>query len=183
MEERYGEYYTWLISLIDPPPYGSDSRLREYGMLLYEFWVREFYWFDEYENDECRANDGKLLRDDYMMQFDRTPDYVPQGPCRLLEMLVAFALRIDNQVHDWRIGHRPWEWIEMFIDNLGLGELTDESMTSMDSRSYIQSRIDIMLSHQLGPHNENGLFRFKRPMMPNRLDLWGQMNLWILENF
>lgn len=182
MDNNYGEYYTWLISLIDPP-FGADSRLREYSLLLYELWLREFYWFDAYENDECRANDGKLLRDDYLMQFDRTPNYVPQGPCRVLEMLVAFALRIDNQVHDWRIGHRPWEWMEMFLDNLGFMELTDGIISSSEHGQYIQARLDTMMTHQLGPHCENGLFRFKKPVTPNKLNLWEQMNLWILENF
>lgn len=177
----YSEYYNYLMSLIDPP-IGVDSPIRDHGMLLYELWEREFCWLGEYNNDECRANDGKQLREEYLMIFDRTPEYVPQGPCKILEMLIAFALRIDNTVHDWRIGHRPWEWMEMFIDNLGLSQMVDDSIGPHDIPE-LDARLDVFMSHNLGPMNEGGLFRFKKPVRPNRLDLWGQMNKWIIENF
>lgn len=183
MNENYEEYYRWLISLISPPP-TLTTYIHRYGMLLFELWRREFAWFDAYEGEESRAMDGKTLRDQFIMDFDRTPDAVPQGPCTVLEMLIAFALRIDTQVHDWRLGNRPWEWIEMFIDNLGLGELVDCHINPVRDAGYINARLETWMAHDIGRKGEGGLFRFKKPLLTiGNLDNWAQMNRWIIENF
>lgn len=179
----YSEYYTYLISLIDPPA-GVESRLRKHGMLLFELWKREFYWFDSMEEEENRSRDGKNLRDQFIMDFDMPPDKVPQGPCNILEMLVALSLKLDAIVHDWRIGNRPWEWVEMFIENLGFDDLTDDNINPMRDSAYINAKLDTFLTRNLGPKGEGGLFRFHKPLVTVRqLDIWAQMNKWIIENF
>lgn len=183
MNENFNEYYTWLISLIDPPKQVVSS-IRQHGMLLFELWKREFYWFDSHANEEARAMDGKTLRDQFLMDFDMTPNKVPQGPCTVLEMLIAFALRIDTQVHDWRLGNRPWEWIEMFVNNLGFCDLIDQDINPVRDAGYINARLETWMTHQLGQRGEGGLFRFKRPILTiNDMDNWAQMNRWIIENF
>ena len=179
----YGQYYTYLISLIDPPA-GVPSRLREHGMLLFELWKREFFWLDSYEDEENRAHDGKSLREQFMMDYDMSPLAVPQGPANVLEVLVALSLKLDAIVHDWRIGKRPWEWMVMFIENLGLDRLTDDDIYPARDNPYLVRRLETWLSHDISPHGEGGLFRYKRPVMNIRqLSNWDQMNAWVVENF
>ena len=179
----YNDYYEWLIDLIRPPK-GIYTPINQHGMLLFELWKREFVWFDAYEGEEARAMDGKTLRDQFLMACDKTPDAVPQGPCTVLEMLIAFALRIDTQVHDWRIGNRPWEWVEMFIENLGFNDLIDSDINPIRDAGYINARLETWMSHQLGHNGEGGLFRFtQRILTINDMDNWAQMNRWIIENF
>ena len=182
LDERpeYSGYYTWLLSLIEPPQ-GVDSPIRLYGMLIYELWRREFFWMDIYEGEESRAADGRQLREQYMMEADVTPDFVPIGPCTVLEMLIAFALRLDSTIHDWTIGHRPWEWMTMFITNLGLADLTDNSLRAAD-RSFVTARLEMWMAHNIGTRGERGLFRFKRPLLTiSNLDNWSQMQHWVGE--
>lgn len=182
MNEDYTKYYRWLISLIDPPPH-VISAIRVHGILLYSLWRRDFFWMDRYEREEDRANDGRCLRERFIMEFDMTPDMVPQGPCNVLEMLIAFAIRIDNTVHDWTIGSRPWEWIEMFLSNLGLSDFTDDNLHPRDE-SYIDSKLERWMSHGIGRRGEGGLFRFKKPV-PNiaAMTSWDQMQHWVIEQF
>lgn len=183
MNTNYKEYYDWLMSLIHPAP-NITYRLHQYSLLLYELWKREFCWFDVHEGEESRAMDGKTLRDQFIMDFDATPDSVPQGPCTVLEMLIAFALRIDQQIHNWQVGNRPWVVMEMFIDNLGLSDLCDSQLNPMRDAGYINARLETWMAHKLGRKGEGGLFRFKRPILTiNDMDNWAQMNRWIIENF
>lgn len=181
MEGNYTEYYRWLISLIDPPA-SVYSKIRQHGILLFAFWRHDYFWFDRYEqSEEDRANDGKLLRERFMMDFDAPPSMVPQGPCNVLEMMVAFAIRIDNTVHDWQIGSHPWDWVEMFITNLGLSDLTDDDIRPSDD-GFITAKLEKWMSHNIGPKGERGLFRFKKPNLAiDNMTNWDMMQKWVTE--
>lgn len=180
MDGNYTEYYRWLISLIDPPA-NVDSDIRRHGILLFALWRHEFFWMDIYDHEEDRANDGKQLRERFMMEFDAPPSIVPQGPCNVLEMLIAFAIRIDNTVHDWQIGSHPWDWVEMFITNLGLTDLTDDDIRPRDN-GFITAKLEYWMAHDIGTRGERGLFRFKRPvLMINNMTNWDMMQKWVAE--
>ena len=184
MDGDYTEYYRWLISIIEPPE-TVRSPIRDYGILLFSLWRRDYFWYDRYEREEDRANDGRCLRERFMMEFDRTPDAVPQGPTNVLEMLIALAIRIDNTVHDWTIGSRPWEWMVMFITNLGLADFTDNNLHPADE-GYISDRLERWMSHDIGRRGERGLFRFRTPASKTdieRMTTWDQMQYWVIEFF
>ena len=177
------EYYKWLISRIEPPK-DILTPICDYKLLLYELWKREFSWLDNYEGEESRAYDGKTLRDTFVMEHYASPDMVPHGPCRVLEMLIAFAERIDISVHDWRMGKRPWEWMEMFIENLGFASLTDMDINPERDSGYINAKLETWMSHHIESKGEGGLFRFVSPVSTIKtMDNWEQMNQWIKENF
>lgn len=183
MNEHYDMYYAYLISLIEPPV-GKYSTLRQRGLMLYELWKREFSWLDEYDHEEDRAMDGKALRDRFLIEFDETPDKIPQGPCRVLEMLIAFAIRIDTIIYDHVMGHRPYDILEMFLINLGFSELTDTEIQPIKDAGYIDARIDNWINHHITPDGQGGLFRFPKPAYTiNSLTNWDQMNKWIIDTF
>lgn len=176
-------YYKWLINIITPPD-NVPSSIRNYGILLYALWRRDFFWFNRYEREEDRASDGVSLRERYMVENDLTPDAIPNGPCNVLEMLIAFAIRIDNATHDWTIGFRPWDWIVMFIDNLELADLTDANIQPSDD-GYIINRLEKWMSHDIGVHGEHSLFRFRVPVTKaeiERMTNWDMMQYWIIES-
>lgn len=183
LNEDYGMYYAYLISLIEPPP-TKYTKLRQRGLLMYELFRREFAWLDTYPLEENRAKDGTAIRDHFLKTYDETPDKIPQGPCRVLEMLIAFAVRIDTITHDYTIGHRPWEFLEMFLINLGFDELTDTEIQPIRDAGYINDRLEIWMSHNITPDGQGGLFRFLRPVHAiNSLTNWDQMNRWVIDTF
>ena len=149
-----------------------------YSLLLAELFQKEFFWYDRYEGEESRANDGRILREQYMIECDKTPHDIPQGPVTVLEMLIAFAIRIDRQIYDWTHGHTVSDIFGMFINNLGFRDMTDREINSRD-RNFIRAILDNWMSHNLDNFGYPGLFRFTTPVVIDELDNWGQAQEWI----
>ena len=165
------EYFEWLTSQLD---YIGTS----YSLLLAEMFRKDFFWYDKYEGEESRANDGRILRERFMMEYDKTPGDIPQGPVSVLEMLIAFAARIDQTTYDWGNGHLMPKIFGMFLTNLGLEALTDSEISSRDV-NYISSILDIWMSHEIDIFGRGGLFRFNMAVNINELDNWEQAQEWI----
>ena len=85
-------YYIWLLNRIDFDSYEDRSKLLQY---LHN---KEYVW--DIWTDENRAEDGLGLR----LKFEKETDYLDYSPlnkpCSVLEMLIAFAERIDKDVTD-----------------------------------------------------------------------------------
>lgn len=177
---NYSEYYKYLVGLVEPPN-GTYTLLGHHRELLFHLWAHEFYWLDIYR-EEDRANDGTAIRDRFLHDYDMPPIAVPQGPCNVLEMLIALALRIDIICRDWDVGAHPWDFLEMFIENLGLSDLTDDDISGLDT-AYISAKLEAWMSHAILPNGDGGLFRFAVPVMDiNRLSTWDMMQHWLVES-
>ena len=80
------DYFAWLCELV-----GADTGNPPYLILAKELHATEFTWC--VRNDDNRASDGLQLRAEYgnsLGYFD--------GPCSVLEMLIALARRIDFEL-------------------------------------------------------------------------------------
>ena len=128
-----------------------------------------FLVLNEYDNS--RVSDGLLLRDQL--------GCVDCGrPCSILEMLVALAIRIEDQitVND-RYGDRAGQWFWEMIVNMGVGGMTNDN--------YDEGLVtEVLLRFNNRQYNYDGSNGgiFVIPDPPNDLrntDIWYQAN-WYL---
>lgn len=175
-EERYPDYFEWLCEMVCVDGRYNDSA---YWVLAKILWNTDYTW--SMEMDENRAGDGEALR--YRYECDGGTDGY-DGPCTVLEMLVALADRMDTMLDELdgecKLPCYFWEMIE----NLGLDEYTDEYYTE----HYDNGEVDIILENWLDRvynyDGSGGLFPLKHPREDQRhVDTWYQMNAYIMENY
>jgi hypothetical protein len=106
--------------------------------------------------------------------------YILDGPCSVLEMMVALAIRAETTIMDNTLyGDRTKQWFWSMMMNLGLSTMTDDVF---DER-FVQNRIDIFLNRQYSYDGRGGLF-----FIPNtdtdlrNVEIWFQL-CWYLDSF
>ena len=160
----YSDYYLWLESLVND---GNHSRLIRY---LYE---QPYRW--QFTLDENRAAGGLNLRRRYACENGINLQDVGVGPCSILEMLIALA---DRMVEILTMDIWDWFWDLMY--NLGLDRFDDVNFDE-DGVNYI---LCIWLDRGYDSHGNGSLFPLREYKGDCRnLDIWGQMNAWIEENY
>ena len=137
-------------------------------------------------DDLNRAGDGVALRARYVMLTHDTGDEIEgwlEGECSILELLVAFASRIETDyMNEFKLGDRTYKWFWTFLGNLDLDWMTDRRFSK-----------EIVDDHVLGfltrsGNRKNGtrpywLFWPKiAPLKVANSPLWDQMMVWISEN-
>ena len=91
-------YFQWLCDFVN-----VNKGNKSYYILLKTLHKREFYGF--IPNDSNRINDGKKLREIFVSEYgiDDRREYdicidALSGPCSVLEMMVALAKRIEDDI-------------------------------------------------------------------------------------
>ena len=148
------EYFEWLCELIDSKRF---SKRVSYRKLLMHLHAIEFTWF--IQRDENRADDGIQLRRRFaMVRDDLSLQRYLQGPCSVLEMMVALALRCEEWImDDAQMGNRTGQWFWGMIHNLGLSPMTD----SRFDKNFIDDTIARLLNREYEPDGSGGLFTVK----------------------
>jgi hypothetical protein len=129
--------------------------------------------------DENRAEDGISLR----YRFSRLYDYVDyddlDGPCTVLEMMVALAIRCEEDImDDANLGNRTKQWFWNMIVSLGLGSMTD---SRFDERR-VDNIIERFLDRDYEPDGRGGLFTVRHCDYDLRdVEIWYQM-CWYLDS-
>ena len=167
------EYFEWLCGLIDITRF---SRHISYRKLLMHLHNIEFTWF--IPNDDNRADDGIQLRRRYSLVLEdmRLQDYI-QGPCSVLEMMVALAIRCEESImDDAQIGDRIGQWFWSMIHNLGLSPMSDNRF----DRDFVDDAIARLLNREYEPDGRGGLFTVKHCDHDMRtVEIWRQLS-WYL---
>lgn len=169
------DYYEWVCSLVG----GKRSRVITYHKLLEHLYNTEFVW--SIPKDANRAEDGKDLRWRYTLDRLHSRE-IPEcldGPCSVLEMLIALALRCEETImDDPRYGNRSGQWFWEMIGNLGLTSLTDDKY----DKRLAQGIINRFLNRDYEPNGEGGLFVIRHCDDDlRRVEIWVQM-LWHLND-
>jgi hypothetical protein len=178
------QYFSWLIQLISNPIDGFDY---EYWMTHYRLLLRHLYLTDFVATiamDENRAVDGLYLRELYADETgdERVVDCCAQNECSMLEMMVALARRIENDIMDQNgpEGNRVYFWFNQMLVNSGLSEF-DES-EGMPNFDLFDSYIDTIINHRYGCDGSSGGL-FYVDYIPERdfreTELWWQVQIWI----
>jgi len=141
---------------------------------------RDFIW--HIYNDENRAEEGISLRSRFAsaMGHGTNTIYVGMsGPCSILEMIAALAIRCEeNIMSDPQIGDRTTQWFWGMIRSLGLIHMHD----NIFDMYFVDRVLDTFLDRKYKRTGEGGLFTIKNCTSDLRdVEIWHQL-CWYLDN-
>lgn len=150
-DEVTNRYFDWLCDLVSGhrrPPASS------YDKLLMHLHTIEFRYL--LPMDRNRAMDGMDMR--WRFACDNGWRHVPDcldGPCSVLEMMVALAVHCEEDIMDNpMIGNRTGQWFWDMVVNLGLGGMTDIRFDV----AFVDDVIERFLNREYEPDGRGGLF-------------------------
>lgn len=171
------EYFDWIYDLMCKNRYSKNIAYRKLLSLLHS---TEFIYI--LPRDENRANDGINLRFrfahdcgyNYRLDVEKALD----GPCSVLEMMVALAIRCEETImDDPRIGDRTSQWFWGMVVNLGLGSMTDDNF----DKRYSKMVIERFLRREYESNGKGGLFTIRHCDHDLRdVEIWNQL-CWYLD--
>lgn len=153
-EELAVRYFDWLCDQIDGHRYLPAA---SYDKLLIHLHNIEFRYL--LPMDENRAIDGEDMR--WRYAYEQGWRSVPRcldGPCSVLEMMVALAVHCEELMDDPTIGNRTGQWFWGMIVNLGLGDMSDIRFDAV----HVDEIIERFLNREYEPDGRGGLFTIRR---------------------
>lgn len=166
------EYFEWLCDFTH-----KEDEINRYNKVLQ---ILHGYEFEPIvDHDENRAQDGVELRRRFSRELRCRFRY--NSPCSVLEMMVALALRCEEQIMwDPDIGDRTSEWFHIMLHNLGLDIYTDD-LIDHQAREEIDGIINTFLDRKYKRNGEGGLFKIDKCKCDLRsVEIWYQM-CWYLD--
>jgi hypothetical protein len=163
LEQRIkDEYFEWMYekvctirSVRGKELYDRFSEGVSFRKLLTRLHDIEFTWI--MPMDKNRAEDGIDLRYSFAYEVgyeSYMAEYI-SGPCSVLEMMVALAINIEEDImDDIRYGDRTGQWFWGMVVSLGLGGMNDHRY---DDR-LVTDVITDFLRRDYGPDGRGGLF-------------------------
>ena len=147
------DYIEWLMSM---------TGLNGYSLLLSHLAKTEFYWWMVL--DENRACAGLSLRERYSFEAGIYQSDVADGPCSVLEMLLALAEDLEQQSG----AKTTQEFFYELLDNLGLTQYHDAK--------YYDKAVSLILKKWMDRDYKNyNIFKPVPNVDMRKLDIWGQM--------
>lgn len=169
------EYVEWLFDIV------SRNR-HSFGKLLTHLYDTNFRYI--ILRDQNRAEDGIDLRYRFAITngYEDCVDWVLNslyGPCSVLEMMVALAIRCEETIMDDAvIGDRTAQWFWGMVVNLGLGSMMDDRY---DER-YVTDVLDRFLDREYSADGKGGLFTIRYCDRDLRtVEIWYQL-CWYLDS-
>ena len=129
-------------------------------------------------NDQNRAEDGINLRYRFAKNVypSESVGFILEcldGPCSVLEMMLALANRCEEDyMDDPEFGDRTAQWFWGMITNLNLGSMIDVWY----DKQYVDEVLYKFLNRKYEPDGRGGLFRirdYKGDM--RKMEIWHQM--------
>lgn len=169
-------YFEWLYKYVCNGRANERVSYKKLFALLHD---TEFTFY--IRNDLNRARDGVDLRYRFAirMRDDSIVDIL-DGPCSVLEMMVALAVRCEETImDDPRYGDRTNQWFWNMLSNLGLSYMTDDRF----DKQIAINKIYNFLERQYDADGRGGLFYIKGCKYDLRdVEIWTQL-CWYLEKF
>lgn len=173
------EYFEWLFDIVCARRY---SKRISYRKLLTHLHEVEFIYI--LPMDRNRATDGMDLRHRFTVNHGYDHIYktildILDGPCSVLEMLVALSIKCEeNIMDDPAYGDRTGQWFWEMIINLGLGGTLDDRF---DAR-IVDEILNRFMNRRYEPNGEGGLFTIDNAGADLRdVEIWFQL-CWYLDN-
>ena len=171
------DYFEWMFEIVCRDRYEGNVSYRKLLIYLHD---REFTW--TLPKDANRAEDGLDLR--YQFAYDTgcaCADGYLDGPCSVLEMMIALAIKCEEIMDDPKVGDRTGQWFWKMIHNLGLGGMIDSRFDSTE----VEKVVTRFLNREYESNGVGGLFRVPSytRLVPDlrRIEIWIQM-LWYLDS-
>lgn len=166
------KYNRWLRDLVRTPGPSHD--------ILFDIaWVTHYEY--SVPNDDNRAQDGLKLRERFEYETSiRLPDL---GECRILEFLIALAIRLNESVYNHEDPNQEPSWFWMLIVHLELNEY-DDSYDFTRIHGEIQDVFARLNRREYDSDGGNGgLFPLANPTQDQRdVEIWYQMMAYLQEN-
>lgn len=163
------QYFQWMLSLVSDDT--KDAHM--YENLLRKLHAYEFSYI--LPMDKNRYNDGVSLRYRFLYTNEllEYKDILEQFPCSVLEMMVALALRIEEDImSNFEIGDRTAIWFWDMIDSLGV----------LSGDKTVEAVLEKFLNRQYKKNGEGGLFTVKRSTIDMRTEeIWYQVCWYLSE--
>ena len=171
-DDLMDRYFEWLM---------NEVKGTYYDELLLKLYSLPFD-VPEDDMDHSRMMDGLKLRDIFVRET-RNNYEVPSKTCSFLEMLIAMAKRLDDQVlYEVKFGDRSVDWFWMFIDNMDMSDATNEHW-NLHWDKYVYNRYCKIMKRLYAPNGKGGIFIVLREGVDCReVDLWRQLMWWTSEN-
>lgn len=170
------EYFEWLYELVCSDRFAKTISYRKLIMLLHD---TEFTHI--IPKDANRAEDGVDLRYRFTLArgYDINTDRYLDGPCTVLEMMVALAIRCEETIMDNpNMGDRTGQWFWGMISNLGLGAMTDDRFNKKRATDIITR----FLNREYEANGKGGLFTVRHSDRDLRdVEIWYQL-CWYLDS-
>ena len=168
-------YFEWMYDLVCKDRFGKDISYKKLLTFLHSV---EFTY--SIRRDKSRADDGVNLRYRFPYEcvgIDDVGRYI-DGPCSILEMMLALAIRCEETIMDNpAYGDRTGQWFWGMISSLGLGSMEDSIFDVDETRRIIVK----FLNHEYEPNGKGGLFTIRDCEDDLRnVEIWNQM-LWYLD--
>lgn len=167
------EYFEWLYDSVN-----GKRALKQYSFrkLLTRLHDTEFRY--SILRDQNRAEDGMDLRYRFArshpsnLSVNTITGYL-DGPCSVLEMMVALSIRCEeNIMDDPTLGDRTAQWFWIMIVNLGLGGMSDGRY----ERQFVDDAINRFLDRNYEPDGRGGLFKVSNCEVDLRnVEIWSQL--------
>lgn len=170
------DYFEWLYDYVCKGRANHNVSYKRLFEYLYEV---EFIYL--IPNDINRASDGINLRYRFATIIDDESILdVLDGPCSVLEMLVALAIRCEETIMDnTQYGDRTGQWFWSMLFNLGIDGMTDDIFDI----EYVEERIYTFLDREYEPDGRGGLFYIRNCDEDLRnVEIWTQL-CWYLNTF
>lgn len=148
-------YFEWLCRTVNGQIPYEDIHYRKLLMHLHS---TQFYY--SISRDADRANDGVSLRWRFICEKNYDPRALDEleGPCSVLEMMIALAIYCEEHVmDDPSYGDRTGQWFWGMITNLGLGSMSDDKF----DRQYVDDVVTRLLDRKYEPDGKGGLFKIR----------------------
>ena len=135
----------------------------------------EFTYFVPY--DENRVADGIALRYKFCLAHNCAElEWCLDGPCSVLEMMLALSMKCEELMDDLTIGNRTSQWFWNMITNMGLGSMNDTNFNEW----LVNDVVNTFLNREYEPDGRGGLFRvrgWERDM--RTAEIWHQLMAYI----
>lgn len=175
-------YFRWLIGILG---YKEGAPSCRYISLLTYLYSTDFRLTTPVVgHDDNRLNDGFQLRVDYSKSFT-DPDLpdIFGDPVSVLEVLVAFAMRIDDDIM-YNGSRQASRWFDIMINNLGMTNFTDDTLGVDWLIDDAEQIVDIWMSRQFNFDGTGSIFPVKNTTFDQRnVEMWYQMQEWFKENY
>ena len=165
-------YFEWMYNIVCGDRFPNGVSYRRLLMHLHD---TEFIY--SIPRDANRAEDGVNLR--YRFAYETGyPEAYLEGPCSVLEMVIALAIRIEETIMDDPVvGNRTGQWVWGMLNNLGLGFMDDARYDG----NYVEDVLLRLLHRHYSPNGSGGLFTIKHCRDDLRdVEIWYQA-CWYLD--
>lgn len=171
-------YFKWLLKHVC-----YENEESDYSLILGLLYEKEFRWTIIY--DENLAIWALELRKEFYKSSKTVAKLVDLNGeidknCSILEMMVCLAKLCEDRIMTNWVENNTYIWFWDMIDNLGLKNYDDISFDFEE----VDEILERFLDRNYKKNGEGGLFTIQNPCKNmTKIDIWMQMNLWLVENF